>query len=1115
MRFHWTVVIALLALVAGVVGAAEDIEQGFAHPPDSARPQAWWHWMNGNVSREGVTADLEWMKRVGIGGVHAFHVANGIPSGPVAYLSDEWRAIMKYAIGEADRLGLEVCLHNCAGWSSSGGPWITPEFSMQTVVWSDTPAHGPKRLSIQLPQPKSKEDYYRDIAVLAFPTPAGERGGGEGFRIQEWKGKAGFARVNCPPLDSSEVKPDDVIARGKIVDLSARMDATGTLDWEVPAGDWTIVRFGHTSTGATNHPAPPEGQGLECDKLSAAGADLAWRNTMQKVVDDAGPLAGKTFTTVLIDSYEVGSQNWTREFPAQFLQRAGYDLTPFLPAVTGRVVDSLEVSERFLWDFRRVIADLFAQDYYGHFAELCHARGMKLAAEPYGRNGNFDDFAVAARADLPMGEFWFGRQGAWHTWSCKLASSAAHAYGRPFAGSETFTAGGASAAWIDHPYALKALGDHYYCQGDNQFIFHTSVHQPWMNVKPGMTMGHNGIQMNRNNTWAEQSKAWLAYLARCQYLLQQGRFVADLCYIASENAPNTLTLREEMQPEPPAGYDYDALGAEALDRMTVEDGQIALPSGMRYRALVLPDDPFMRPETLKKVAALVDGGAIVYGPRPVRSSSLTNHPACDTEVEEIARRLWDPANPRHVVHDEPLATALANLGISPDFEVHASDGGANIEYIHRRVGDAEVYFVSNQRQEPASVECVFRVEGRQPELWRPETGKIAAAARWRPVAEGRTAVPLDLEPAESVFVVFRKAADGADPVVKWTRDGRPATSELAAGNSLIIRRAVYGVLDGKPEQQKDVTQALRDLARNGRLSVRVDNQIAGDPAKKTPKALRVDYTWQGRSMTVIVAEKETLNIPESPALDSVAPASVAPAPDLRVANGHLTLTAWQSGTYAFETASGKHASVDVGSLPTALTLAGPWSLRFPAGWGAPEQVEWKDLISWPEHPDEGVKYFSGTATYVTEFDLPASVLGGHRVWRLDLGDVQVIAEASLNGKDLGILWKPPFAAEVTGVIRPGANRLEVRVTNLWPNRLIGDERYPDLVERKAKGKGDRGSGVVEIPQWVWDGGAMPATTERKTFATWKHYSADAPLLPSGLLGPVRLLAGATTEIPLN
>jgi len=955
MEFKMSKILRTVALLACSVALAADnsnqIEQNFISPPDSAKPHTWWHWMNGTVTKQGITADLEAMKRVGIGGFTAFHISRAAP-GDVKYMSPVWHEMMTYTFDEANRLGLDVYVHNCAGWSSSGGPWITPEYAMQKVVWSEKQIDGPQKFSAQLEQPKTNKNYYRDIAVLAFPTPAGEYNG-KGFRISGWEAKAGFTDID-KDANNFQAGESDIIPMGKIIVLTAKMDSTGKLNWDAPAGKWTIIRFGYTPTGTTNKPAPPEGEGLECDKLSKDAAAFHWENSVQKFIDDAGELKGKTFKSVLIDSYEVKCQNWTHKFAAEFKNHTGYDITNYLPVLTGRVVASQEFSERFLWDFRKVIADMFTENYFGYFETMCHKNGLLMSLEPYG-DGNFNEFDAASKGDIMMGEFWATDANGFikYDYTTKLAASSAHTYGKKYVGAESFTSGKMNAAFVQYPYKLKARGDYFYCQGLNRVIFHTYVHQPWTNALPGMTMTRYGMQFNRNNTWFEKSTSWVEYLTRCQYLLQEGQFAADLCFLTSEEPLVKPTLRGKMSPKPPFGYDYDYCTVENLMRMKVKDGLVCLPSGMSYKVLVLPSGN-MRPAILKQIAKLVKDGAVVYGDKSEKSPSLVNYPACDNEIKKLADELWDGGK---IASDKSLAEFLLSKNILPDF---AFEGGINastqfsetgIEYIHRKFDGADIYFVSNQHYESQSILATFRVSHKLPEIWHPDTGKIEEAAAYSFTNDGRMVVPMNLDPAGSCFVVFRKTVD---------------------------------------------------------------------------------------------AEKK----------------------------------AAESAKF------------------TTINLDGKWTLRFPNGWGAPEQVELEKLIDWTASDNYDIKHFSGTAVYVKDFEFNAL---GKQVF-LDLGTVNVIAEVKLNGKNLGILWKQPFKIEITDAVKTGTNHLEIEVTNTWANRLIGDEKYPDDRVWKKNPKKSWEDHVI-IPQWLTEGKQRPAT-ERKTFATWSWYTADSPLLPAGMTGPV-------------
>ena len=443
----------------------------------------------------------------------------------------------------------------------------------------------------------------------------------------------------------------------------------------MPAGDWTILRMGYTPTGVENHPAAPSGLGLEVDKLSREALDSYWHAMLDKVVADNRPLIGNGWNIVLIDSYEVGTQNWSPKFREDFMSLRGYDPLPYLPAVTGRIVGSADVTDRFLWDVRRTVADLYSRNYYGYMAQLAHAHGLRFETEAYG-NGGFDNLRCGADADIPMAEFWPPNGSAEET--TKLAASSAHTYGRPVVAAESFTSDLSVAKYQEDPYSLKALGDRMFCNGINRYVFHRYAHQPWMGVAPGMTMGPWGLNFERTITWWNEAPAWIQYISRCQDLLQSGKFVADALYFIGENEPNDLPYRPNLRPKIPAGYDYDGCDTETLlDRAAVKNGWIALPSGMRYRVLVMPQTTRMSPRIARKVAELVKAGATVVAPKPDASPSLQSYPSCDTKVRNLADAVWSDCDGKtvkqhrygngRVIDGVPLAQVLGNMGAAPDF----------------------------------------------------------------------------------------------------------------------------------------------------------------------------------------------------------------------------------------------------------------------------------------------------------------------------------------------------------------------------------------------------------------------------------------------------------------
>jgi len=1174
-------------------GTTESIAQLFSSPAADAWPWTYWYCISGNLSREAITADLEAMRKVGIRGAIFMEVELLIPKGPVSYLSQEWRNLMQHATQEATRLGITLDMNNDGGWAGAGGPWITPELSMQMVVWSETAVEGPKTVSVPLPQPKTVRDYYNDVAVLAFPAPPGDnkriadyspeitygadrkeldssrlldgnpgtvtllplpaaghsqylnidfpepftaqsasigldtadlgqrfipasvqvsddgnsyrtmremrlyephcsvnfptvssrhyriliepdlvRGAfskgiplaevqlHEGPRIENIPGKALYTRQGgfTLGLDQWSGQPEfptqTVVRKDQILDLSNKLDDKGVLHWDVPPGKWTVLRVGHTTTGATNEPAPKESVGLECDKLSRAAIETQFQGLIAKLLQDQTAAGATAIKMTHVDSWdaEIGSQNWTLDFRQQFQKRRGYDPLPYLLILTGRAMESGEHSERFLWDFRRTIADLLLENFADRLRELSHEHGLTLSIEGYGA-GPLDELAYGGRADVPMGEFWVG-----HDLSSEISNlfskamtSSAHTYGRPVIGAESFTSTPDNDKWLNHPFSLKPLGDLAFTWGINRLVMNFFTMQYWQDRKPGMTTGPWGIHYDRTNTWWEQSLAWNTYLARCQTLLQNGTFVADVAYLGGEGAPYSAPWRKDLDPALPPGYDYDYLSPEILLKdATVQEGRLVLKSGMSYRLLVLQSGRTMTPALLKKLKELVKNGLAIVGPRPVNSPSLADFPRCDAEVKALAEELWgecDGSSIREnrfgagrVLWGEPLGRVMAELATPPDFDCYGVAVGQDIQFIHRNLHGDDFYFVANGLSEAKNFVCIFRTgtPGKKPELWWPDSGRIEPVCLFTEVAasvaltaEGavrtsRISIPITLDPYGSVFVVFRANAESrSEAIVSVQHNGA----------------AMYGLTPGLayPFNVVDVKQA------------------------------------EGKG---------------------------------------LIMESAQAGTYNFVTAAGHSLRATVPQLPGPFTLEGLWELSFPKNLGAPQRVILERLISWTEHPDSGVKYFSGTATYRKRFMLPTGMLGPDRRLYLHLGKVCVMAEIKLNGKNLGILWKPPFAVDVTDALAAGNNDLEIQVVNLWPNRLIGDEQLPDDCEWAPASTvpfpKSWGAPLARWPQWLVEN--KPRPTERVAFTTWKYWGKDDPLFESGLLGPVQIFAKARAAL---
>ncbi len=1076
----------------------------FQQPPASARPWVYWFPLNGNLTKEGITADFEAMARVGIGGALYMEVDQGAPKGPAHFAGPLWMDLFSHACHEAKRLGLEINMNNDAGWCGSGGPWITPELSMQRVVWNETPVDGGRKFEGALPQPAAKMNYYRDIAVVAFLTPPGDKGGR--YRLENFRDKSAVATHQFPsaPADWPAAPAGVAISRDQIVDLSAQMDATGKLTWDVPAGHWTIMRFGHTTTGVMNHPAPAAGLGLECDKLNAAAAKFQFDHLLGRIVERNRALTGQNqaLVGVHIDSWEVGSQNWTPQMREEFKRRRGYDILPFLPVFAGHIVGSREISERLLWDLRQTVSDLLVDNYAGEFRRLARQNGLRLTIEAYDSEPA-DDMAYAGQCDEPMGEFWaWGKYGA--AYSCTEMTSAGHTYGKRIIGAESFTSSN-DEKWQSYPGNIKDLGDWAFCEGINRFVFHRFAAQPWTNAAPGMSMGPWGLHYERTETWWEQSKAWHEYLARCQSILQQGQYVADIAYLAPEGAPRRFQAppEAEIAPHIRSGYDWDGCSAEVvLKRMSVKNGRIVLPDGMNYRALVLPAVETMTPALLAKIKQLADDGAMVVGPAtpPRKSPSLADLGAGDEKVQTTAAALWASGK---ILTGKTAQEFLAARGVPPDFS-----SAPLLRFIHRRIGDADVYFVANPETKQG-VEAVasFRVSGKQPELWWPDSGRLENSMAFVET-NGVTRVALRLEPSGSVFVVFRKSSAGLDPVVALRHEGKlewslqePSARQATPANDIKILRASYGV-PGDPARTRDVTAKLQKIVGGGDRNVPVAQLAEGDdPAYGVVKTLTVQYTADAETRTFTGNDEEFFQPQLTAAAGSSLPGS--PAEISGDTGDTLVLAAALAGSYEWQTASGKSRTVNVPALPRAQAIAGPWQVQFDSKLGGPGEVTFDQLEDWSRRPEAGIKYYSGTVVYQTTFPAPPPPANTKLV--LDLGDVKVMAKVILNGKDLGILWKSPYQVEVTSALQPGENHLELQVANLWINRQIGDENLPEDSDRNANGT------LKSWPDWLPQGKPSPAG--RISFTSWRLWKKGDPLSPSGLLGPVRLLPVGQVSVP--
>ena len=1126
------------------------LETEFKNPPNQAKARTWWHWISGNVSKSGITKDLEAMKEVGIQEAQLFNVHLGFPEGPVEYLSEEWLDLFHFSAQEAKRLGLELAFHNSAGWSSSGGPWMTPEYAMQTTVFSEVSIQGGKIFKDQLPQPETKLNYYRDIAVLAFPKSESD------IKIDglDYKNLTGRIRNHLLP-DTKDIPASALINKNEIVDLTSKLSKDGFLEWNVPQGEWIILRIGHTAKGKTNHPAPESGRGLEVDKMSKKAVEVYWKGGIQPILNKLGDLVGTTVNNCLIDSYEVGTTNWTASFDAEFEKLRGYNLTTYLPTLAGYYVESGEFTERFLWDFRRTIGDLIAENYYGHFRDLCHRNGLKFSVEPYW--GPFDNMQVGATGDIVMCEFWSGGYPFFD--SPKFVSSIAHLNGSSIVGAESFTGIG---GWDEHPAQLKSIGDKAWAEGITRFIFHTYVHQPW-DVAPGLALSYHGTDFNRLNTWWSQGKAYMDYIARSQFLLQQGKNVADVLVFTGESSPNTTFLLPEIKS---LGYDYDLIGSNKLSDLFMKDGKICTPVGGQYEVLVLPKSDWIKPETLTKIQELVTNGGKVIGPKPKKSPSLEGFPSCDEKVKKLTDALWN----KSLVKDVSIVDFLKKTQLSADFKIEGDDT-SDISFIHRKTDEADIYFIANARKESQEINVSFRVSGKQPEIWQAETGAIIKPAVWQNNVDGTTSLPLQLGIEEAVFVVFKNASKGKNNLVSaqitvekpeqeplsnlkiikaeygtFLQEGLvDITDRVAAevqdnqlhiqatrhfcdcdpamgyvkefrmhyqiGNDIMtkyVREKEFVDIDGgdkelkvlkavfgkfKPETKGvpkyypvyDVTNKIKEKIASREYSISINNQLIDG---KTPEgdntAVKIIFLTDGEEQTLIIPEGKHLNLSKD-----------ISKPELVLNKGKAQWMTPYPGNLTYTNASGKTKTVKAKSVPEPMVLSGAWDVSFPSSSDSESRVKFDELMSWSESSNEDIQHFSGTARYQKTFKLSKKHLKSDNKLELNLGSVAVVAEVIINGKTLGTLWKAPFRIDITDVVKAGENKLEIKVTNLWPNRLIGDEKLALDFELK-------GAKIKRLPDWLVNNAQRQS--ERTTFPSWKHWSKDDELKTSGLLGPVKI-----------
>ncbi|PIF70873.1 glycosyl hydrolase [Flavobacterium sp. 2] len=1123
----------IFLLLAGIVSAQEIHKKEntlFQPTLESSKPWTYWYWMQSAYSKEGITADLEAMKRAGIEGAYLMTIkgpANPpLMNPPVLQLSKEFWDLVRWALVEADRVGVKIGFHPADGFAVAGGPWITPEMSMQKVVWKDTILSGNNFKNLKLAVPNHYKDYYKDIATFAIPVkesfitsdkkrpkitstnpesdaavlsssdkdglfrmpkkgwiqyefeepflcksiqietkgnnyqahrllievsddgknfrslgrltmprhgwqdvdafythsivptkakyfrfvydPEGTEPGAEDLDPAKWnqglkvakiylsneplidnyQGKSGAIWRLSPQVTEKEIGIADCIDPLKMINISKFVDVNGVLNWKASAkANWRIIRFGHTSTGHENATAGA-GRGLEVDKFNAEAIRFQLDHWFGEMLRVAGPeLASKVVKILHMDSWECGSQNWSPVFRNEFKTRRGYDIVDYLPVMAGIPVKDIQTSEKVLYDVRKTISELVAENFFGTLRQIADDANVKFSSENVAPTMMSDGLLHFKYIDYPSGEFWLKSPTHDKPNDMLDAISGGHIYGKDIIQAEAFTA--LKMDWDEHPGNLKVIADRNYALGINRFFYHVFVHNPWLDRKPGMTLDGIGTYFQRDQTWWEPGKAWFEYCQRVQFQLQKGKPVVDLAVFIGEDLPSrsilpdrlvpfipnvfgeervkseAIRLKNEGQPSMKMpkevsfsknstdlsqwinamnGYQYDSFNSDVLiNRAKVENGKISFGGGIEYGALLFPGSHKMAPNKLlslvsaEKILQLVkDGATIFVDEKPNLEPGLQSNEDLK-KWQHIIDEIWNNANASSwkigkgtVIKLPYLENDFASIGISQDVyfpNLNRADS-ETLAWTHRKSDTEDIYFISNQKAEKRSFEASFRIAGKIPVWYNPVTDKTSDTAKWM-IENDRTIVSITLDANESGFVIFK------DEI-----------KELLVENY-------------KKSPEFEIVQSLDE-----------NWELQFDPAFKGPK----------------------------------------------------------------------------------------------------EVIKTNKLFDWSNSDNDQIKYYSGTAVYKKEFVWKGK--DTNKIW-LDLGEIANIAEVKINGKDCGTLWTFPFKTAISQALKKGKNTIEIKITNTWANRLMGDQKLPK--------------------------------EERLTWTNAAYRLEGEPLLKAGLLGPVTIM----------
>jgi hypothetical protein len=951
-KFSPSIIIVLITLLSTISFSQtrDTLSLNFKNPPQQYGIRCWWWWLNGNITKEAITRDLEEMKAKGFSGACIFDAGgqnqqgNGdVPEGPM-FGSPEWRELFVHAVHEADRLGLVLSLSIQSGWNL-GGPDVTPEEATKHLTWSEITVKGPVNYSQVLPMPKVRDNFYRDIIVVAIPkrndlpdrAPISDLSLKAAFREGD---RSGFNTeklledVDPTPHEQDALIKDVIILRNKL-------SPSGKLTWQVPEGEWTITRFGFTTSDAHVSTSSGKWQGKVIDQMNAKYFNRYWDTHVEPLLALVEPMTGTTLRYLQTDSWEGGGLNWSDNFAAEFQKRRGYEIYPYLPVIAGKIIQDRRVSNSFLADFRKTIGDCIAENHYKVFSERAGDHGMGLQPESAGPHaGPFDGLKNYGFSEIMMSEFWSPsphRARPEDRFFVKQAASAAQIYNKQLVGAESFTTIGRH--WNDVPWStMKPPFDREVCSGLNLVFLHTFTCSPKEMGRPGQEY-FAGTHLNPNITWWELAGSVFDYFKRCQYLLQKGYVATDVLYYYGDHVPNIGHLKAFDPAKVLPGYDYDLINEERLLKLTVKDGLITLPHGKNYKVLVLPELKTLSLAALTKIRDIVLDGGTVVGTKPTHMTSLSGYPESATKFTKLANELWGEeagemgqrqSGKGIMIWGQSARNYLEKGGIPQDLEIVHKSPDQEYDYIHRIIGNTDVYFISSQNEKPVSGNFAFRIAGKQPELWNPLTGGVDDAKSYKQ-GNGKTILPLSFDSYGSVFVIFRKA------------------------------------------------------------------------------------------------------IPVS-----------------------------QAGSSDTNSASYK----------TLATIKGPWKVTLDSTVNVPMPLDFSSLVSWTKHTEKALHHYSGKGVYSTTFDFTS--LKKNETYLISLGNVQDvgIAKVKLNGKDMGVVWTPPFRLDITNELRKKGNILEIEVINSWRNRLVGDRGQP-------KEKRFTQTNITINPDWQ--------------------------LLDAGLLGPVELV----------